>query len=113
MEGRESNNQGNDDVQKPVYILETIAGHLNNDRPIKLDIFHKLTVSLKQHFKFKAENGSSNQKKLITDESISNLVSIVHNVIGINTDTMEYDQNSSLHSNLSSKDQDLVILSGK
>ena len=113
VEGRESSDQRHDDIQKPAHLLEVIAGLLNNDRPIKLDIFHKLTVSLKQHFKFKAENGSSNQKKLITDESISNLVSIVHNVIGINTDTMEYDQNSSLHSNLSSKDQDLVILSGK
>ena len=113
LEGRESNSQGYDDIQKPAHLLEVIAGHLNNDRPIKLDILHRLTVSLKQHFKFKAENSGSKQKKLMSDESISNLVSIVHNVIGKNSDTMEYDQNSSLHSNLSSKDQDLIILSGK
>ena len=112
MEGRESNNQGNDDVQKPVYILETIAGHLNNDRPIKLDTFHRLTISLKQHFKYKSESNVSNQKKLISDETISNLISIIHNVIGLNSDTIDHEQNS-LHSNLSSKDQDLIILSGK
>merc|ERR1712038_2143898 len=85
-------------------------GHLNNDRPIKLETFHRLTISLKQHFKVKSESTVANQKKLNSDETISNLMSIVHNVIGLNSDTIDHEQNS-LHSNLSSKDQDLIILS--
>ena len=91
---------------------ERIAGQGSDYRPIKLDTFHRLTISLKQHFKFKSESNVSNQKKLISDETISNLISIIHNVIGLNSDTIDHEQNS-LHSNLSSKDQDLIILSGK
>ena len=92
-------------------MLESIAGHFNNDRPIKLETFCKLSASLKQHFKIKVEN-TSNKSKQISEEDVSNLMSIVHNVIGMNNETVEQDQNSSHHSSLGGKDPEIIILSG-
>ena len=113
MEGKDGNNQIADEAQNPLPLLELIAGSLNNDRPIKLDTFHKLSASLKQHFKLKMEHGASNQNKIMSDDTVSNLMTIVHNVIGANTENLEMDQNSSHQSSLSSKDPETVILSGK
>ena len=94
-------------------MLESIAGHFNNDRPIKLETFCKLSTSLKQHFKIKVENNASNKIKLVSEEDVSNLMSIVHNVIGMNSETIDQDQNSSRHSSLGGKDPEIIILSGK
>ena len=113
MEGRESINHGFDEIQKPSQMLESIVGHFNNDRPIKLDTFCKLSASLKQHFKIKVENSNSNINKLVSEEDISNLMSLVYNVIGMNSETVEQDQNSSHHSSLGGKDPEIIILSGK
>ena len=113
MEGRDSNNQITDEAQNPLPLLELIAGSLNNDRPIKLDTFHKLSASLKQHFKIKIEQGASNQNKTMSEDTVSNLMTIVHNVIGANTENLEMDQNSSHQSSLGSKDPEIVILSGR
>ena len=113
MEGKDGNNQIADEAQNPLPLLELIAGSLNNDRPIKLDTFHKLSASLKQHFKMKMEHGASNQNKIMSDDTVSNLMTIVHNVIGANTENLEMDQNSSHQSSLSNKDPETVILSGK
>ena len=113
MEGRDGNIQIADEAENPLPLLELIAGSLNNDRPIKLDTFHKLSASLKQHFKMKMEQGASNQNKIMSDDTVSNLMTIVHNVIGANTENLEVDQNSSHQSSLGSKDPEIVILSGR
>ena len=113
MEGRDGNNQITDEAQNPLPLLELIAGSLNNDRPIKLDTFHKLSASLKQHFKIKIEQGASNQNKTMSEDTVSNLMTIVHNVIGANTENLEMDHNSSHQSSLGSKDPEIVILSGR
>ena len=112
-EGRECSNQFNDGEQKPFHLLESIAGHLNNDRPIKLETFHKLSVCLKQHFKIKFENDASTQNQSTSEDTISNLMSIVNNVIGMNNETIDNDQSSSHYSTLSGKDQEMIILLGK
>ena len=113
MEGRDGNIQIADEAENPRPLLELIAGSLNNDRPIKLDTFHKLSASLKRHFNIKMEQGASNQNKIMSDDTVSNLITIVHNVIGSNTENLEVDQNSSHQSSLGSKDPEIVILSGR
>ena len=94
----------------PVPFLESIAANLNNDRPIKLEAFHKLGTSLR-HFKFKQENSAANPTKLSSEDTFSKLMSIVQNVSGLNCETSDNDQNSH-NSNMSNKDKEIVILSG-
>lgn len=98
-----------DNAHNPAHLLESIAANLNNDRPIKLEAFHKLGTCLK-HFKFQPEN-IINQKKLSSEETFTKLMSIVQNVPGMSCEPIENDQ-SSHNSNLSSKDQETIILSG-
>ena len=97
-------------MKKPDQILESIVWHFNNDRPIKLETFCQLTTSLKQHFKIKMENGTSNKSN---EDDVSNLISLVHSLIGINSEPTDQEHNSSLQASLSGKDPELIILSGK
>ena len=97
--------------QNPVQFLESIAANLNNDRPIKLEAFHKLGTCLK-HFKFKQENSVTSQKKQSSEDTFSKLMSIVQNVSGMSCEPNDNDQ-SSHNSNMSNKDQETVILSGE
>ena len=97
--------------QNPVQFLESIAANLNNDRPIKLEAFHKLGTCLK-HFKFKQENSVTSQKKQSSEDTFSKLMSIVQNVSGMSCEPNDNEQ-SSHNSNMSNKDQETVILSGE
>ena len=109
-EGRETINPAQDDAHNPVHVLKSIAANLDSDRPIKLEAFHKLGSSLKLH-KFKQENSVANQKRISSEDIFSNVMSIVQNVSGMSCEPNENDQ-SSHNSNLSSKDQEIIILSG-
>ena len=98
-----------DSIQTPDQILESIARHFSNDRPIKMETFCQLTTSLKQHFKVKVESGTSN---INNEDDVSNLITLVHSVVGINSEAIDQDHNS-LQASLSGKDPELIILSGK
>ena len=61
----------------------------------------------------KFENDASTQNQITSEDTISNLMSIVNNVIGMNNETIDNDQSSSHYSTLSGKDQEMIILLGK